>query len=157
MRDELDDHLEYYRFLTYEYWCDLLSTIDVKEERKRASGNIKKIAVARAASLSDSNKSVRIPRRNKGNTGVSNSHKIPRRANDRHHGTCRYCALFKKSVMPERKYMSHSTKDFTGMSTKRPIKDGMGRPAGSRNHYVQHHKKSESKWKKELKDIKKKK
>ena len=33
-RDELDDHPEEYRSLTYEDWCDLLSTIQVKYERK---------------------------------------------------------------------------------------------------------------------------
>ena len=59
--------------------------------------------------------------------------------------------------MPERKYMSHSTEDCTGMRTNRPIKDGMGGPAGSRNHAMQQHKKSENKWKKELKALKKQK
>ena len=34
MRDELYDHPEDYRFLTYEDWCDFLSTIKVKYERK---------------------------------------------------------------------------------------------------------------------------
>ena len=51
--------------------------------------------------------------------------------------------------MPERKNMSHS------MRTKRPIKDGMGGPAGIRNHAVQQYKNSENKWKKELKAPKK--
>ena len=27
MRDELDDHLEYYCYLTYEYWCALLGIL----------------------------------------------------------------------------------------------------------------------------------
>ena len=63
MSDGLDNHPEYYRYLTYEYWCDLLSTIEVKDERKRAAGNIKKISTARAASLSERDKSVRIPLR----------------------------------------------------------------------------------------------
>ena len=36
MRDELNDHPEDYCSLTYEDWCDLLSTIKVKDERKRA-------------------------------------------------------------------------------------------------------------------------
>ena len=31
MRDKLDDHSEDYRSLTYGYWCDLLSTIEVKD------------------------------------------------------------------------------------------------------------------------------
>ena len=31
MRYELDDHPEDYRSLTYEDWCGLLSTIDIKD------------------------------------------------------------------------------------------------------------------------------
>ena len=27
MQDEMEDHQEYYRYLNYEYWCDLLYTI----------------------------------------------------------------------------------------------------------------------------------
>ena len=148
MRYELDDHPEDYCSLTYEDWCDLLSTIEVKDERKRSAGYIKKIASARAASLSNSNESVRMPRKKKAKTGVSNSHKNPRRAPDRHHGTQRYCVLCKKTGMPERKYMLHSTEDCTVMRTKRPIKDGMVGTVGSRNHAVQQYKKSENKWKK---------
>ena len=51
MRDELDDHPEDYRSLTYEYWCDLLSKIKVKDESKIAVVLIKKISSAREASL----------------------------------------------------------------------------------------------------------
>ena len=142
MRDELDDHPEEYCSLTYEYWCDLLSTIEVKYERKREAGHIKKIASDREASLSDSDKSVRVPRRNKSKTGVPNSHKPPRRAHDRHHGEHSYCVLFKKSGIPESKYMSHSTKYCTHMRTKRYIKDGLGGPIGSMTHAVQQHNKS---------------
>ena len=47
----MDDHPEDYRYLTYEDWCDILSTIDVKDESKRAAVHIKKNASARAASL----------------------------------------------------------------------------------------------------------
>ena len=93
MRDELDDHPEDYRSLTYEDWCDLLSTIEVKDERKRAAGHIKKIDSARSASLSNSDESVIISRRKKANIGVSNFHKSSRRAHDRHHGAQRYCVL----------------------------------------------------------------
>ena len=52
MRGELDDHPEEYHYLTYEYCCDLLSTIEVKYERKIVAVQIKNIASARAASLS---------------------------------------------------------------------------------------------------------
>ena len=132
-----------------------MSTIDVKYERKRASGHIKKIASARAANLSDSDKSVRVLHRKKAKTGVSNTHKSPRRAHDMHHVTHCYCVLFNKSGIPERKYMSHNTEDCTGVRTKCSIKYGMGGPIGSRNNAVQQHKKYEKKWKKDLKALKK--
>ena len=51
--------------------------------------------------------------------------------------------------------MSHSTKYCTGVRTKRSIKYGMGGPIGSRTHAVQQHNKSENKWKKDLKALKK--
>ena len=59
--------------------------------------------------------------------------------------------------MNERKYASHSTEYCTGMHTKRSIKDGMGGPIRSRTHDVQQHKKSEKKWKKDLKALNKQK
>ena len=140
MRDELDDHPEEYFSLNYEYWWDLLSKIEVKDERKRAAVHIKKIASERAASISNSAKSVNIPKRKKDKTGVLSSNKSIRRANDRHHGAQRYCVLCKKVGMPERKYASHSSKDFTDTRTKYSIKYGMGVTIGSRTHDVQQNK-----------------
>ena len=93
MRDELDDYPEDYRSLTYENWRELMSIIKVKDEIKRESGHIKKIDSTRAASLSDSGESVRVLRRKKANNGVSNSHKSPRRENERHHGAHCYFVL----------------------------------------------------------------
>ena len=104
--------------------------------------HIKNIDSAMVASLSESDKSVRIPMRKKVKTGVLDSHKFPRRAHDRHHGAHRYCLLCKKAVIPERKYALHSTEYCTGVRTKRFIKDGIGGPIGSRTHAVQQHKKS---------------
>ena len=79
MRNELNDHPEEYRSLTYEYWCDLLSTIKVKDERKISSVQIKNIASDRSASLSDNNESVSIPRKKEANTGVLRSNKYPKK------------------------------------------------------------------------------
>ena len=155
MRYELDDHPEDYCSLTYEYWCELLSTIEVKDERERESVHIKKIASVRAAYLSDSNYPVRITRRKKAKTGVLISNKSPRRAQERHHGAHSYCVFCKKAGITEHKYASHSSKDCTCMITKRSIKDGMGGPIGSSNNDLQQHNKSENKWKKELKALKK--
>ena len=85
MRGELDDHPEDYCSLTYEYWCDLLSTIEVKDESKIAAVHIKKISYDRAASLYCSDKYVMIPRKNKASTGVLRSKKSPKKT-CRHHG-----------------------------------------------------------------------
>ena len=65
MRFELEDHPEDHRSLTYEDWYDLLSKIDVKDERKRAAVHINNISSARSASLSYIDDSMRIPRRKK--------------------------------------------------------------------------------------------
>ena len=155
IRDELDDRTEDYCSITYEDWCELLSTIDVKYERKRSVVHINKMASTRSAYKYDSDYSASIPRRRKAKTGVLRSNKIPRRSHDRHHGVHCYCVLCKKSVMPERKYPTHSSKDCTGVRTKRPIKDGMGGTILNRINALQQYKKSENKWKTELKALKK--
>ena len=108
MRDELDDHPEYYRSLTYKYFCDLLSTIEVKYERKIVAVQMKNIAYDRAASLSNRDETLRIPRKKKAKNGVFRSNKSPKRDHSRHHGIHCYCVLFKKAEIPERKYTSHS-------------------------------------------------
>ena len=100
IQGELYYHPEDYRSLTYEYWCDLLSTIKLKYERERSSAQIKKITSARAASLSDSNDSIRNPRKNKASTGVLCSNASHKQAH-KHHGIQHYCVLCKKAGMPE--------------------------------------------------------
>ena len=115
---------------------------------------IKKIESARASSLSDTDESVRIPRKKKARTDVLRSNKSPKKAH-KHHGTQRYCALCKKAGMPERKYILHSAEYCTGMRTNRTIKDGMGGYVRSRTDTVKQYKKSENKWKKGLKALKK--
>ena len=115
-----------------------------------------KIAYARVTYLSDRDNSVRITRKKNARTGVLHSNKLPRRAHDRHHGVHRYCVIFKKSVMPEHNYMSHSAEYCTGARTKRPIKYFMVITIGMRNIAVQQYKKSEKRQKKDLKSLKKK-
>ena len=149
-QDELDEHPEDYHSLNFEDFCDLLSTIEVKDERKRAAAHIKKIASSREASLSDIDKSARNQRKKKARTGVLCSNKYQKRAN-KHHGIKSYCVIYNKLGIPERKYMLHSYKDCTVMHTNRTIKDGMGGSVGSRTDTVKQYKKSENKWKKDLK------
>ena len=63
--------------MTHEDWFDLFSTIEVKEKKKRAETQTKKIASDRSASLSDRYKSVRIMRKKKARTGVLHSNMGP--------------------------------------------------------------------------------
>ena len=72
-----------------------------------------------------------------------------------HHGTQRYCVLFKEAGMSERKFMTHSAKDCTGHRTNRNIKDGMGGYVVIRADTVRQYKKSENKWEKDLKSLNK--
>ena len=65
MQDDLEDNKGKYRYLDKEYWCDLLSTIEARYNRKSAATQIKNIESARAAYHSDSNKLVRVPRKKK--------------------------------------------------------------------------------------------
>ena len=41
MQHELENNSEEYRSTPHEEWCDLLSTMDVKDNRKRAAAHIK--------------------------------------------------------------------------------------------------------------------
>ena len=143
MRGELDDHPENYCSLTYEDWCDLLSTIEVKYERKISAVQINRIASVRESSIYDSNESVRIPRKNKSKTGVLRYNTSSKRVRSRHHGIQRYFVLCKNSGMPDCNYMSYSTKDFTCVCTNRSIKDGLVRPMRIRTDSVKHYKRSE--------------
>ena len=117
--------------------------------------HINNFSSARADSFSDSDKSVMITRRKKAKTDVFRSNKSPKRLHNKHHGIQRYCLIWNKAGMPERKYTSHSAEYFIGARIKRLIKDVMVGTMVSRNNDVQQYKKSKNKWKKELKDLKK--
>ena len=101
MQDELEDNQEGYHSLTPEYWSDLLSTIEVKDNRKRAATQIKKIDSARSASNYYSNGSIKIPSKKKAMTGVLRNNKGPNNKAPKHHSTQRHCVLCKKAGMPE--------------------------------------------------------
>ena len=92
MHRELEVQQQEYQSLTHEYWRDLLSTIKVKCDRKIAAIYINKIASDRSASLSESDKYVRILRNEKARlgTGVLCSNKGPRKKAPKHHVTQRH-------------------------------------------------------------------
>ena len=127
MHDELEGNQEDYLSLTHECWCDLLSTIKVKDNR--SATHIKNIDSARAASCSDNDRSVSIPRKKKARTGFLCNNKGPDNKAPKHHCNQQHCVLCTKSGMPERKYMFHSAEDYYGKrSIQKTIKDGLERP-----------------------------
>ena len=139
--------------MTHEDWCDLLSTIEVKYNKKRAATKINKIKTLRATSHYDSNESIKVPCMKKARTGVLRK---KQGGKPKHHGVQRYCVLFKKAGMPKKKYMPHSTGDFFGNhSNHKSVKDGLVIHLGNKDEAVKQFKKSKNKWKKELKSLKK--
>ena len=70
MQDELEDNQEDYCSLTSEYWCDLLTKIEVKYNKKRASTQIKKIKASISTSHYDRNEYIKVPCIKKSRTGV---------------------------------------------------------------------------------------
>ena len=93
MQDKLEDNQEGYCSLTHEYWCDLLSTIKVKDNRKMAATQINNIDYDRPASHYDSGRSVEIPRKNKARTGVLRKNKGTKNKALKHHSTQRHCMI----------------------------------------------------------------
>ena len=81
--------------MNHEYWFDLLSTIEVKYNRKRAATHIKNNY--RVAYLSDSDGYVRIPRKKKARNGVLRNNKGTNNKAPKNHGTQHHCVLCKKA------------------------------------------------------------
>ena len=146
MQDELEDNQEDYHYLTHEDWCDLLSTIKVKDNRKSSETEINKIGSAGAASISDSNGYFRILRKNKARNGFLQLKKGIHNKAPKHHGTQRHCVLCKKAGMSEQNYMFHSAEEYFGNCTnQKNIKGVLGEPMGSRSEGVKQYNKSKSK------------
>ena len=114
MQDELEDNQEYYRSLAHDNWCDLLSTINVKDNRKMSETQIKSIETSSAASNSDIHESVRLTCKKMVRTGVLPKRKQQEKKTTKYHVIHCYLALCKKAGMPERKYMSHSSENCFG-------------------------------------------
>ena len=123
--------------MTHEDWCDLLSTIKVKFNRKRASTQTKKISSDKSSSRSDRYGLFRIPRKNKARTGFLQLNKRLHNKAHNHHGNQILCVIYKKSGMPELNYMLHSAEEcFVNCTNQKNIKDVLGEPMGIRDEGV---------------------
>ena len=144
MQDEFGNNQEDYCYLTHEYWCEILSIIEVKDNRKMSATQIKKIASARADSHSDSDKPISVPRNKKSRTGAL-SNNTNRKA-PKHCGTQCHCMLLKKAGFPERKYMLQFSEECFGkLSDQNSIRYGLGGIMGSRYEAVKQYKNSKNK------------
>ena len=114
MQDELEDNPEEYHSIAHEYWCDLLYTIEVKENRKRDATQINRLETSTVASNYNSNESVRVLCMNRLRTGVINNRKHQGGNTPKKQSAHRYYILKKKEGMPGRNYISHSTEDCLG-------------------------------------------
>ena len=154
MQDDFENNQEDYCSLTHEDWCEILSTIEVKDNRKMSATQIRKIASAREASHYDRDKSISVPRNKKSRTGALIN--ITNRKAPKLHGNQSQLMLLKKAGFPKQKYMLHITEECFGkLSDQNSIRYGLGGIMGSRDEAVKQYKKSKTKWNKGLKDIKK--
>ena len=126
MQDELEDNPEEYHSIAHEYWCDLLYTIEVKENRKRDATQINRLETSTVASNYNSNESVRVLCMNRLRTGVLTNCKRKGGKLPKHHGDQRYCVICKKVETPEINYMSHSSdKCFGKIYYQHSTKEGL--------------------------------
>ena len=69
MKDQLEYNNQDDRSILHEDWCDLISTVEVKDNRKRVATQIKRFSTSKQASNYDINESVRAPRNERVRTG----------------------------------------------------------------------------------------
>ena len=94
MQDELENNHEDYRSILHEDWCDLLYNIEVKDNRKRDTTQIKRLATSKAALVnSDNNESVMVTHKKRVRTGVLTNSKQQGGKIPKHHGTQCYCLI----------------------------------------------------------------
>ena len=92
----------------------------------------------------------------KSNTGLLPDHNQWGKKNPNNKGYQHYWVLWKKAVMPEHNYKLHKSENCFGKSSyQEAIKEGLGGSLGNRATSVKHDHKSENKWKRYLKHLKK--
>ena len=115
VQDELDDKDKDYFSVPHKEWCDLLSIMEGKYNRKRAASQIKILSASKAEpDNSYSNTRPRVTQKNKERTGYMPSRKRQGKNNPKHKGFQCYCVLRKKAEMPERKYKLHISENCFG-------------------------------------------
>ena len=149
MHNYLYDNIQDYGSLPHKYWCDLLSTMEKKDNRKRAATQIKRVAASKAAPANyDSNAYKRFPLKKKARTVVILDQKNQVKNSSKNIGSQIYCVLYKKDRIIEHNWKSHSSKNCFGkFSDQAYVKEGLGGTLGNRVAAFKQNHKSENKWK----------
>ena len=151
MNYDLEDNQEDYRSLSNEYWCEIVSNIQVKDNRKRVETQIKRLETSHAAPNSDRDESIRVLCKKRVRTGVPPNRKQQGGNPSKNHEDQHYCMLCKKSVIHEQNYMSHSSENCFGKSSdQKYIKEGLEGALGNRDDAFKRYNKSEKQWNKQL-------
>jgi hypothetical protein len=140
MQNELSDKETDYCVMTEERFNDTLTTIELRDERDRATY---KEAQDEVKSAQMKLRETSEPRN--GNN-ANKRHKQSNNTNSR--GTARFCSLCKNAGMPERKYMSHSDADC--QDAKEMARRAMGGGMADHNKQVRKYKKKSKALQKKL-------
>ena len=92
MQYELDKTIHDYCSVPHEEWYDLLQTMEAKDNRKRATYEIKILAASKAAPANyDSVMSASVPHKQKASNGVLPDHNKQVNETDKNSGAQHYC------------------------------------------------------------------
>ena len=133
-----------------------MSTLEVKDNSKRAALQIKILAINKAVEVGYG-RSIRprIMRKKKARTGVLPARKKNKNNNTKHIGIQRCCMILKKDGTTERKCMLHSDETWFGKrSDQESLKKGLELNLRNRNTDVKKFQKADNKWSRELKHLK---
>ena len=115
MQDELEDKNEDYCPIPHEEWFNLISTMEVKDNSKRAVAQIKRLVTSKSVPVNyGSDDPIRFPRNKKVRTDVIPSRKQHGGNIPKHHDAQCYCVMCKKAVIPEKKWRSHIYENLFG-------------------------------------------
>ena len=127
--------------MDHEYWCDLLYTIEVKDNKKMEATQIKRLAASKATYHYNRNESIRVPCKKRLSTGVIPNCKKQEENTPKYHRIQRYCVLFNQAGMPERKYISNSSEKKIGNRYSQHLsKDRLGGSLGNRYDSIKKYK-----------------
>ena len=126
-----------------------MSTIGVKDNRKRAAAQIKKLEISEASPLKSGNdESIRVTHKKRARTGVLPNRKQQEGKTPNHHRAQQYCVLYKKAGITEKNYRTHSSENwFVKRYNQYYIKEILGGALYNRTEAVNHNKNLNINWK----------